>query len=165
MQDRPSGGPDVIALPPLILGAAIALGLILNYFWPAKVLAHSLAVPLGILNHLRCRRHRSLGCAGDGYGEHAPRCPQTFDPDRDLGNLPTKPQSDLSRHGSTLHRRRFSRRFALASGSCPAVRGYSTKRRDRTGRSLSRTQFRGRISALQSQGPALDIALDLKIVL
>ena len=49
MQDRPSGGPDVIALPPLILGAAIELGLILNYFWPAKVLAHSLAVPLGIL--------------------------------------------------------------------------------------------------------------------
>ena len=49
MQDRPSGGPDVIALPPLILGAAIALGLILNYFWPAKVLARSLAVPLGIL--------------------------------------------------------------------------------------------------------------------
>ncbi|MGA9486017.1 MAG: isoprenylcysteine carboxylmethyltransferase family protein [Methylocella sp.] len=49
MQDRPSGGPDVIALPPLILGAAIALGLILNYFWPAKVLTHSLAVPLGIL--------------------------------------------------------------------------------------------------------------------
>jgi len=33
----------------LILGAAIALGFILNYFWPAKVLAHSLAVPLGIL--------------------------------------------------------------------------------------------------------------------
>jgi len=49
MQDRPSGGPDVIALPPLILGATIALGLILNYFWPAKVLARSLAVPLGIL--------------------------------------------------------------------------------------------------------------------
>ena len=49
MQDRPSGGPDVIVLPPLILGAAIALGLILNYFWPAKVLTHSLAVPLGIL--------------------------------------------------------------------------------------------------------------------
>jgi len=49
MQHRPSGGPDVIALPPLILGAAIALGLILNYFWPAKVLAHSLAVLLGIL--------------------------------------------------------------------------------------------------------------------
>jgi protein-S-isoprenylcysteine O-methyltransferase Ste14 len=49
MHHRPSGGPDVIALPPLILGAAIALGLILNYFWPAKVLAHSLAVPLGIL--------------------------------------------------------------------------------------------------------------------
>ncbi len=49
MQDRPSGGPDVIALPPLILGAAVALGLILNYFWPAKVLTHSLAVPLGIL--------------------------------------------------------------------------------------------------------------------
>ncbi len=48
MQDRPSGGPDVIALPPLILGAAVALGLILNYFWPAKVLTHSLAVPLGI---------------------------------------------------------------------------------------------------------------------
>jgi len=33
----------------LILGAAIALGLILNYFWPAKVLTRSLAVPLGIL--------------------------------------------------------------------------------------------------------------------
>jgi protein-S-isoprenylcysteine O-methyltransferase Ste14 len=49
MQERPSGGPDVIALPPLILGAAIALGLSLNFFWPVRVLAHAVAVPLGIL--------------------------------------------------------------------------------------------------------------------
>src|SRR5664279_575400 len=49
MQDKPSGGPGVIALPPLILGAAIALGLILNFFWPAKFLARSVAVPLGLL--------------------------------------------------------------------------------------------------------------------
>jgi protein-S-isoprenylcysteine O-methyltransferase Ste14 len=49
MQDKPSSGPSVIALPPLILGAAIALGLILNFFWPAKILTHALAVPLGLL--------------------------------------------------------------------------------------------------------------------
>ena len=49
MQDKPSGGPGVIALPPMILGAAIALGLILNFFWPAKFLARSVAVPLGLL--------------------------------------------------------------------------------------------------------------------
>jgi protein-S-isoprenylcysteine O-methyltransferase Ste14 len=49
MQDKPSGGPGVIALPPLILGAGIALGLILNFFWPAKFLARGVAVPLGLL--------------------------------------------------------------------------------------------------------------------
>ena len=48
MQDKPSGGPNVIALPPLILGTAIAAGLILNYIWPAKFLPRALAVPLGI---------------------------------------------------------------------------------------------------------------------
>ena len=165
MQDRPSGGPDVIALPPLILGAAIALGLILNYFWPAKVLTHSLAVPLGILIVFVAVAIGLLAVREMVTASTPLDVRKRSTSDRDLGSLPTKPQSDLSRHDSTLHRRRFSRRFALASGSCPAVRGYSTKRRDRTGRSLSRTQFRGRISALQSQGPALDIALDLKIVL
>ncbi|WGJ14870.1 isoprenylcysteine carboxylmethyltransferase family protein [Methylocapsa sp. D3K7] len=49
MQDKPSGGPSVIALPPLILGAAIALGLVLNFFWPAKILTRGVAVPLGLL--------------------------------------------------------------------------------------------------------------------
>ena len=49
MQDKPSGGPNVIALPPLILGAAIALGLILNFFWPLKFLPRILAVSLGFL--------------------------------------------------------------------------------------------------------------------
>ena len=49
MQDKPSGGPDVIALPPLILAAAVALGLILNFFWRAKILAPAVAVPLGVL--------------------------------------------------------------------------------------------------------------------
>ena len=49
MQDKPSRGPDVIALPPLILAAAVALGLILNFFWPAKILAHAVALPLGVL--------------------------------------------------------------------------------------------------------------------
>ena len=49
MQDKPSGGPGVIALPPMILGAAIALGRILNFFWPTKFLARSVAVPLGLL--------------------------------------------------------------------------------------------------------------------
>jgi protein-S-isoprenylcysteine O-methyltransferase Ste14 len=33
----------------LLLGAAIALGVILNFLWPAKILARALAVPLGIL--------------------------------------------------------------------------------------------------------------------
>jgi protein-S-isoprenylcysteine O-methyltransferase Ste14 len=49
MQDKPSGGPRVIALPPLILAAAIAAGLILNFVWPAKFLPRALAVPFGIL--------------------------------------------------------------------------------------------------------------------
>ncbi|TPV98429.1 MAG: hypothetical protein USCAAHI_02124 [Beijerinckiaceae bacterium] len=49
MQDKPSAGPGVIALPPLILAAAIAAGLILHFFWPAKFLPRALAVPLGIL--------------------------------------------------------------------------------------------------------------------
>lgn len=49
MQDKPSGGPPVIALPPLILGAALALGLTLNFFWPAKILTRGVAVPLGLL--------------------------------------------------------------------------------------------------------------------
>jgi len=52
MQERSSGGPDVVALPPLILGAAIALGLSLNFFWPIKVLARAVAVPIGILTTL-----------------------------------------------------------------------------------------------------------------
>jgi protein-S-isoprenylcysteine O-methyltransferase Ste14 len=49
MQDKPSGGPGVIALPPLILGAAIALGLILNFVWPAKFMPRGVAVPPGFL--------------------------------------------------------------------------------------------------------------------
>jgi protein-S-isoprenylcysteine O-methyltransferase Ste14 len=49
MQDKPSGGPGVIALPPLILGATIVLGLVLNFFWPVKFLPRALAVPFGIL--------------------------------------------------------------------------------------------------------------------
>lgn len=49
MQDKPSSGPDVIALPPLILAAAVALGLILDFFWPAKFLAPAVAAPLAIL--------------------------------------------------------------------------------------------------------------------
>jgi protein-S-isoprenylcysteine O-methyltransferase Ste14 len=49
VQDKPSGGPNVIALPPLILGAAIALGLIMNFFWPLKFLPRVLAVSLGLL--------------------------------------------------------------------------------------------------------------------
>lgn len=41
--------PDVIALPPLILAGTVALGLVLNFIWPAKFLPRALAVPLGIL--------------------------------------------------------------------------------------------------------------------
>lgn len=47
MHNEPSGGPGVITLPPLILGAVIALGLILNFFWPLRFLVRALAVPLG----------------------------------------------------------------------------------------------------------------------
>ena len=49
MQDKPSSGPPVIALPPLILGAALGLGLVLDFLWPAKFLARGVAVPLGLL--------------------------------------------------------------------------------------------------------------------
>ncbi len=49
MQDKPSAGPGVIALPPLILAATIALGLVLNFFWPASFLPPAIATPLGVL--------------------------------------------------------------------------------------------------------------------
>ncbi|MGQ0445462.1 MAG: methyltransferase family protein [Beijerinckiaceae bacterium] len=47
-EDRPDR-PGVIALPPLILAATIALGLILNFFWPASFLPPAIAAPLGVL--------------------------------------------------------------------------------------------------------------------
>ena len=47
-EDRPDK-PGVIALPPLILAATIALGLVLNYFWPASFLPPANATPLGVL--------------------------------------------------------------------------------------------------------------------
>jgi protein-S-isoprenylcysteine O-methyltransferase Ste14 len=50
--DKPSGGPNVIALPPLILAAALVLGLILNFAWPAKFLAREFSAefsaPVGV---------------------------------------------------------------------------------------------------------------------
>ncbi len=46
--DKPSGGPNVIALPPLFLAAALVLGLILNFAWPAKFLAREFSAPLGV---------------------------------------------------------------------------------------------------------------------
>jgi protein-S-isoprenylcysteine O-methyltransferase Ste14 len=47
-QDRPDR-PDVIALPPLILFATIALGLVLNFFWSASFLPPAVATPLGVV--------------------------------------------------------------------------------------------------------------------
>jgi protein-S-isoprenylcysteine O-methyltransferase Ste14 len=47
-EDRPDR-PGVIALPPLILAATIALGLVLNFFWPASFLPLAIATPLGVL--------------------------------------------------------------------------------------------------------------------
>ena len=49
MQDNRPDRPDVITLPPLILAATIALGAVLNFFWPASLLPSALAAPLGIL--------------------------------------------------------------------------------------------------------------------
>ncbi len=49
MQDNRPDRPDVITLPPLILAATIALGLVLNFFWPASFLPSALGGPLGIL--------------------------------------------------------------------------------------------------------------------
>jgi hypothetical protein len=49
MQDNRPDRPDVITLPPLILAATIALGVMLNFFWPASLLPSALAAPLGIL--------------------------------------------------------------------------------------------------------------------
>ena len=49
MQDNRPDRPDVITLPPLILAATIALGVVLNFFWPASLLPSALAAPLGIL--------------------------------------------------------------------------------------------------------------------
>jgi protein-S-isoprenylcysteine O-methyltransferase Ste14 len=47
-EDRPDR-PDVIARPPLILVATIALGLVLNFFWPTSFLPPAIAAPLGVL--------------------------------------------------------------------------------------------------------------------
>jgi protein-S-isoprenylcysteine O-methyltransferase Ste14 len=41
--------PDVIALPPLILAATIALGLVANFVLPASFLPNAITAPLGIL--------------------------------------------------------------------------------------------------------------------
>ena len=49
MQDNRPDRPDVITLPPLILAATIALGVVLNFFWPASLLPSPLGAPLGIL--------------------------------------------------------------------------------------------------------------------
>ena len=49
MQDNRPDRPDVITLPPLILAATIALGVVLNFFWPASLLPSALAAPLGTL--------------------------------------------------------------------------------------------------------------------
>lgn len=49
MQENFPDKPGVIALPPVILGGAVALGLILNFIWPANFLSRELAIPLGIL--------------------------------------------------------------------------------------------------------------------
>jgi protein-S-isoprenylcysteine O-methyltransferase Ste14 len=46
-EDRPDR-PCVIARPPLILAATIALGLVLNFFWPASFLPPAIA-KLGVL--------------------------------------------------------------------------------------------------------------------
>jgi len=47
-EDRPDR-PSVIALPPVILAATIALELILNFFWPVSCLPPAIAAPLGVL--------------------------------------------------------------------------------------------------------------------
>src|SRR5690349_17285601 len=49
MQDDRPDRPAVIALPPLILAAMIALGMVLSFFRPANLLPNAIAVPLGIL--------------------------------------------------------------------------------------------------------------------
>ena len=49
MQADPPDRPDVIALPPVILATTIALGLVLNYFFPARFLPNAITAPLGML--------------------------------------------------------------------------------------------------------------------
>jgi protein-S-isoprenylcysteine O-methyltransferase Ste14 len=49
MQEVRPDRPGVIALPPLILAATIALGLVLNFFRPASFLPPAIAAPLGVL--------------------------------------------------------------------------------------------------------------------
>jgi len=41
--------PNVIALPPFILAAILALGLLLNFVFPAKLPPNAYALPLGLL--------------------------------------------------------------------------------------------------------------------
>jgi protein-S-isoprenylcysteine O-methyltransferase Ste14 len=47
-EDRPDR-PGVIATPPLILAATIALGVVIDFFWPANFLPVAIAAPLGVL--------------------------------------------------------------------------------------------------------------------
>ncbi len=54
MQDNRPDRPDVITLPPLILAATTALGVVLNFFWPPSF-----------------HRPRNFGDLGDVCGEYA----------------------------------------------------------------------------------------------
>ncbi|MCI0467798.1 MAG: isoprenylcysteine carboxylmethyltransferase family protein [Beijerinckiaceae bacterium] len=48
MQDERPDKPDVIALPPVILAAAVILGLAVNFFLPAPFLPDAIATPFGM---------------------------------------------------------------------------------------------------------------------
>jgi hypothetical protein len=99
MQDNRPDRPDVITLPPLILAATIALGLVLNFFWPASFLP-SACCAARYPHHPRRHRPRDFGDPGDVCGEYAPRCPQTLDRFTCAGNAcPARgPQADRPVH-------------------------------------------------------------------
>ena len=158
MQDNRPDRPDVITLPPLILAATIALGGVLNFFWPASLLPSALAAPLGILI--------TLGAIALGISAIR----EMF-----AANTPLdvrKPSTEIVTSGVFRKSRNpiylgmlllcagvaFLANFVMDFGFRPATCNFSAKRRDRTGRILSRKEIWRQIFALQSQGQALDLA-------
>ena len=76
----PAGVPDkaqVIALPPLIVAAALALGLLFHFVWPVRFLPLTEALWFGGVRPRALDLHRAGSRVAIGQGEDGAGCSQT----------------------------------------------------------------------------------------